>query len=207
MTTDTATGLRERKKAQTTAALVDAAYALVAQRGLAAVTADAVAERAGVSRRTFFNYFPSIEAALVRGIRDFLTDLGERIEERPMDEPIMDALEDMIALPADRHFLERILQLAAVGTAEPQAKDVLHSALMDWMTWFIAHLQERLPDADELYAVHLATAIVAAAQAAIIVWAERTDRGLGRESVEEFSDLLCRSMQQVRFGFDHIPSA
>lgn len=207
MTTDLTTGLRERKKAQTTAALVDAAYALVAERGLAGVTAEAVADRAGVSRRTFFNYFPGIEAALARGIRDFLTDLGERLEERPVDEPLMTSLENMIAMPADRDFLGRILQLAAVGTAEPRAQEVLHTALMDWMTWFIAHLRERLPNADVLYAVHLATAVVAASQAAILVWAESTERSLTSTSVEEFSDLLHRSMQHVRFGFDATPSA
>jgi AcrR family transcriptional regulator len=44
--------------------LQTAAIALVGERGLAAVTADDIATAAGVSRRTFFNHFPTKAAAL-----------------------------------------------------------------------------------------------------------------------------------------------
>ncbi|WP_445169079.1 TetR/AcrR family transcriptional regulator [Mycolicibacterium sp. Dal123E01] len=50
-------GLRERKKAETRRALSDAALQLVFERGMDNVTREAIAERAGVSLRTFNNYF------------------------------------------------------------------------------------------------------------------------------------------------------
>lgn len=58
-------GLRERKKVQRRAALVDATHALVAELGLDAVTVDMVCARAGVSPRTFFNYFPTKDDAVL----------------------------------------------------------------------------------------------------------------------------------------------
>jgi AcrR family transcriptional regulator len=56
-------GLRERKKAQTRAAIHEAAYRLVDEHGLEGTTIDQICQEADVSSRTFFNYFPSKTAA------------------------------------------------------------------------------------------------------------------------------------------------
>ena len=45
-------------------AIVDAAGALVIERGLRGVTMSALAERAGVGRATLYKYFPDVESAL-----------------------------------------------------------------------------------------------------------------------------------------------
>ncbi|SDC89688.1 transcriptional regulator, TetR family [Geodermatophilus telluris] len=58
-------GLRERKKHATRLALHEAALQLVAEHGLEAVSVDDVAARAGVSPRTFFNYFPTKDDAVL----------------------------------------------------------------------------------------------------------------------------------------------
>jgi AcrR family transcriptional regulator len=71
-----AEGLRERKKAQTRAALRDAAIRLFGERGYSATTVADIAEAADVSPRTFFTYFPSKEAVL---FADF-TPAVERLE-------------------------------------------------------------------------------------------------------------------------------
>jgi AcrR family transcriptional regulator len=58
-------GLRERKRIATRRAIEFAALTIVSERGLDRVTVDEVSRIADISPRTFFNYFPSKETALV----------------------------------------------------------------------------------------------------------------------------------------------
>jgi AcrR family transcriptional regulator len=55
---------QERRRQRTQRALQEAAIALTGRRGLAGVTVEDIAAAAGVSRRTFFNHFPTKAAAL-----------------------------------------------------------------------------------------------------------------------------------------------
>ncbi|MGY1640193.1 TetR/AcrR family transcriptional regulator [Geodermatophilus sp. SYSU D00703] len=57
-------GAREAQRRESWRALQAAAVDLVGRRGFAAVTVDDIAAAAGVSRRTFFNHFPTKAAAL-----------------------------------------------------------------------------------------------------------------------------------------------
>ncbi len=57
--------LRARKKAETWSAIHEAAAALAVERGVEGTTVEAVAAAAGVSPRTFFNYFPAKEDAVL----------------------------------------------------------------------------------------------------------------------------------------------
>lgn len=66
MTIETAEpGLRERKRLATFRAIQVAAVELATQHGVDRVTVDEISRVADISPRTFFNYFPSKEAALV----------------------------------------------------------------------------------------------------------------------------------------------
>lgn len=56
---------RERNQRDTWNAIHAAAYAFARDEGLSAATVEAVVARAGVSRRTFFNYFPTKEDAIL----------------------------------------------------------------------------------------------------------------------------------------------
>ncbi|MCD0442849.1 TetR family transcriptional regulator [Glycomyces sp. A-F 0318] len=98
------TGLRERKKAATKAALGEAALRLAVEKGgIEAVTADEIAARAGVSTRTFHNYFPSKEAALLYDFHQTTAVLVADLRERARHQPIWDALRDgAIGMNLDR---------------------------------------------------------------------------------------------------------
>lgn len=54
-----AIGLREKQRAATAARIVRSARRLADQHGVDGFTLDDLAEAAGVSRRTLFNYFPT----------------------------------------------------------------------------------------------------------------------------------------------------
>ena len=84
--------LRERKKLATRRSLRRVALDLVAERGFAHVTVEDIAEAADVSPRTFFNYFPSKEAALFGADPDRVAALRERVVHEAPGEPVLDAL-------------------------------------------------------------------------------------------------------------------
>ena len=61
--------LRERRRSRTWEAIHAAAAEQARAKGLKGTTAESIAEQAGVSTRTFFNYFPSKEDAVL-GLRE-----------------------------------------------------------------------------------------------------------------------------------------
>jgi AcrR family transcriptional regulator len=85
-------GLRERKKIATRKALGIAAMRLAAERGLDNVLVEDIAEAAGVSARTFNNYFASKYEAICALGFDRAMRIGAALRERPADEPLWDAI-------------------------------------------------------------------------------------------------------------------
>jgi len=67
-----APSLRDKHKNQTRRALRNAALGLFAKQGYDATTIEEIAEKAGVSTRTFFRYFPTKEDVLYHGERDWV---------------------------------------------------------------------------------------------------------------------------------------
>ncbi|MGA5795657.1 TetR family transcriptional regulator [Streptomyces cellulosae] len=90
-------GLRERKKRATRAALAEAAVRLAAEHGADQVTVEAISAAAGVSVRTFFNYFDSRDDAFV--VVD--ADASERVRQAflaaPPGLPPLEALREALA--------------------------------------------------------------------------------------------------------------
>ncbi|MFF8035509.1 MULTISPECIES: TetR/AcrR family transcriptional regulator [unclassified Streptomyces] len=90
-------GLRERKKRATRAALSEAAVRLAAEHGADHVTVEAISAAAGVSVRTFFNYFDSRDDAFV--VID--ADAGLRVRQALLDAPAelspLEALREALA--------------------------------------------------------------------------------------------------------------
>lgn len=93
-----ASSVREQKKRSTRRALHLSALRLVLEHGLAGVTTDDIARAAGVSPRTFFNYFPTKEASLVGMPEVVVERVSEYCANRPDDEPAWQTARSVAAL-------------------------------------------------------------------------------------------------------------
>jgi len=100
------TGLRERKKTDTRRALSDAAMRLASERGMDNVTRDDIAALAGVSARTFSNYFATKHDALVYRQTERLQRSVALLRERPAGEALWTSITEAILEPIEEDFVQ-----------------------------------------------------------------------------------------------------
>ena len=98
------TGLRERKKADTKRALSDAALQLAFEHGLENVTREDVANLAGVSVRTFNNYFSGKYEALAYRQAERVRRSIVVLRGRPAGEPLWTAITHAVLEPLAADF-------------------------------------------------------------------------------------------------------
>lgn len=106
-------GLRERKKQQTRSAIHTAALELVTDRGLAGVTVEEICAAAGVSPRTFFNYFPSKGNAALGLPATTVPDEARAVflaAEGPLVSDLCDLVAQTVTLPEDRRRMKELVQ-------------------------------------------------------------------------------------------------
>lgn len=92
-------GVRERKKRELRDRLSLTTVLLARERGLANVRVEDIVERAGVSRRTFSNYFASKEDAIADRHVQRTRAAAQALRERPADEPLWNAITAVIVEP------------------------------------------------------------------------------------------------------------
>jgi len=98
--------LRDRKKLATRQALSDAALRLALERGVENVRVEDIAAAAGVSPRTYNNYFSSrAEAICVADGAERALRLAAALRERPADEALFDAVRAVV----DEHITRAAL--------------------------------------------------------------------------------------------------
>jgi AcrR family transcriptional regulator len=85
-------GLRERKRQHTRKQLIDAAVRLFDQKGYEQTTVAEIASAAGVSTKTFFNYFASKDEVLFPHLSRRIEAAVALIEQRGPDDQMADVL-------------------------------------------------------------------------------------------------------------------
>ena len=106
--------LREDKKERTRQGLRAAAFRLFADRGFEATTVDQIAAEAGVSRTTFFRYFPTKEEVVFGRNREIGEVFRRWIAERPPDENPLEAFEGALLALARETRADRDLRREAI---------------------------------------------------------------------------------------------
>jgi AcrR family transcriptional regulator len=169
-----ATNLRERKKQATREALQAAALRLALDHGPESVRVEDIAEAAGVSPRTYNNYFPSREHAIVAGITaNRAAQVTAAVTTRPPEVGLGDAVIDaVVSLYSDSgEHPPGALSMIATSAA-------LRACYVDTVTTIEAPLAEavieRCPEAEQLTAQVLAAAVGAAARVALRQWLRST---------------------------------
>jgi AcrR family transcriptional regulator len=81
-------GLRERRRQETRARIVDAAAELFADRGFDAVSVVEIAQRAGVVEKTVFNHFPVKEGLVFDADPPMRAALLDAVRRRPAGESV-----------------------------------------------------------------------------------------------------------------------
>lgn len=95
-TTATTEGLRERKRRQTRERISQAAMTLFIEQGFEATTIDQIAEAADVSKRGFFDYFPTKEDVVAAWQDEFAEALLAAVAARPAREPMARVVEEAL---------------------------------------------------------------------------------------------------------------
>lgn len=195
-------GLRERKKAETRDALASAALRLADELGPDRVTVDEIAAAAGVSPRTFFNYFATKEDAIVGSSESSAARIVQELAARPASEPPIDALRAAVHASADHLEADPddwIIRHRLVGKYPALAARYAarHAAVEHELVLEVARRTKLDPDVDTYPAVAVSAAL-AAARVALTVWQERDRRGSLPALFDEVFD-------QLASGFTLLP--
>ncbi|GAA4419298.1 TetR/AcrR family transcriptional regulator [Actinokineospora soli] len=193
--------LRDRKKRQTRTNLVRAALELVHERGLDQVTVEDIARAADVAPRTFFNYFPTKEDALVGPDPESGPRIRAGIVEAPAEhspvEALRTALQSEIAELASDHklwtlhiaVLERHPELLAKAFAGGGAAE----------RHIVAGIAERTVAAEtDTYPLLLAAAAGAAFRVALTRWSTLPAPPAPADLLDEAFHLLAAGLPAPR---------
>jgi AcrR family transcriptional regulator len=202
----TAPSRRELNKAATREAISTSTLELLRRKGPGNFTVEDIADAAGVSRRTFFNYFNSTEAAIASVTHGFLDTVLEQFRLRPTDEPILESARAALVELADPMTIAPMAELFSLTQASPV---LARSELEAWdhcTEQIIAAARERAVhhpanQMDELYLRALAGSVISCGKAAMEVWFDRCGTDLSAESLAILRQLLIDSMVLLGSGF------
>ena len=180
--------LRERKKHATKLALANAALELADTNGLAQLRIEDIADRAGVSMRTFRNYFSSKEAALVWLLTHNYDLVVDALEKDRADKDLFHALAEACATlyptDPDRDWVKRMrmLKTEPALAAERYRGDAM---ALETLADQIAEWAKARHDAT-IYPHFAAEVTQAALRAAIDYWLDEPDTPPLRKVVRDF---------------------
>ncbi|NJQ00699.1 TetR/AcrR family transcriptional regulator [Streptomyces zingiberis] len=183
--------LRERTRRAVRSEIVSAAMDVFCRQGFENTTVEEIARAAGISRRSYFRYFPSKDAALAEGLAVIGATVVESLARRPGSEAPWDAL---------RRAFDPLLEHAenepgarALGSLMLERPALRHDKDTAWHGAIAGALEARMPDHDgdvRFQAEVLASAALACLHTAQARWLSTDGTRL--------ADLLDTAMGTVR---------
>jgi len=180
--------VREQQRRESWRALQGAAIELVGRRGFGAVTVDDVAAAAGVSRRTFFNYFPTKAAALFDPDPDDADRLHQLLATADQSSGVWPALRSVCVAFASGH--ERVLAVRRrLMTEDPELDAYNRTAHLHVRLAIARWTSEQLPE-DPFAARLLAETAAGVLMTAFTTWSPDEDPTMFPTLVARGFDLL-----------------
>ena len=166
--------LRERKRTRMRLMIQTEALRLFEEKGYAQTTVDEIADRAAISARTFFRYFPTKEDVVIWDEYDPL--VVDLLDSRPDDAPIAETLRSVIRESLSGLYErdpERLLTRVRLASTVPE----LRARFVDERTHGVELLapllaRRRGSRIDELSIQVIGSALLAAVSAALDRWQE-----------------------------------
>jgi AcrR family transcriptional regulator len=204
----TVPGRREQNKAATRAAIAGAARRLLQDEGPDALTAEKVADAAGVSRRTLFNYFPSVEAVLNAPLTAFLDRAAARLVELPADlPPTIAAVDALASLAGESEGLATVADVFMLAQGNPQLARLQLEAWDQCAAQIHEAMSARVPAEAGFELVVYVHAVVGAGRAAFQSWADRhLDDYRSDAALADLQQHLTIALEQLRDGFPALRS-
>lgn len=205
---------RRQVKSANHRAILDAAAALAEERGLGAFSVQDLAERAGVSRRTIFNHFTSVEDAVHARFSEILgvlvDDFVSAADALPAAEQqsVPETFRQIVHVIARTELvgpLSRLVRLTDASRGSPHTV-VWARTVIDEVTARLAEeITRRNPAADPFAVTLMASAVIDAVRVTAEEWSARTGAVDTLSARAEWHRLLDTAFEQLRVGFapDH----
>lgn len=195
----------EANKARTREAVAEALQALLVDRPVHEITVEQLAEAAGISRRTFFNYYAGIPAVLIEVFSGYAADLLARVDpERLAEGPVqaMRAVVEPSVFP--REFLGWLAALNCHDDGDEAFVLVERAVWTQMGSWLQRVLADLLPqETDPLYVATLAPSVMHSFAAAEQAWVQDLPRAgtLTGADVDSFCAHLDRALAHLQSGW------
>lgn len=183
---------RDINKSRTRASIITALRDLLDESPLGGITAERVADQAGVSRRTFFNYFPNVASVVSAAFAQYTTSMVAALPPYAPGGSPVEALRSVVrqgGIPTP--LVDWIWAVGSVDTSvhEHAATAVHQQVWAEQEQWLHTALRNWLPEpADELYLRITAATLMSAFAAAAQEWCapRQHRRPLTERDVREF---------------------
>ncbi|HKA85252.1 MAG TPA: TetR family transcriptional regulator [Acidimicrobiales bacterium] len=196
---DAAASLRERKKARTREAIIDAALNLFERNGYDNTTIEDIAAAAEVSPRTFFRYFESKLDLIMTRTDSHADDFGPLLADRPAGESLLDALREVLLSQLDAQLddplvLREFQVMLSTPSLRTMAREHFYEEEAGLVSGVAAHLGL---DEDDLASHVIGAMIAGALWATVNRWvAEGAERDRIMPMLDEAFSILAKGLAQ-----------
>lgn len=151
---------------------------LAIEKGLHNITTEEISLAAGISPRTFFNYYPYKEAALLGLAVSYPQAAVDKFVHSKNN--LLEDLQALIAAHLNSFQCEHALikNLICISASEPKLKALMNDQIVFRRDELTEILARRLPDTDIDILYILSSATFAAISRAVLKWTSGADEGL-----------------------------